>query len=44
MNRRMLLALNKLDHDPLEDDGELSAGGTGCPTVGDGVERVYIGE
>lgn len=44
MKRRMLLALNRLDHEPLEDDGEVSGGADGWPAVGDGVVRDHKGD
>lgn len=44
MNLRMLLALKRLDQEPLDDEGEVSGGATGWPTVGEGVIRDHNGE
>ena len=44
MKRLILLALNKLDQEPRDDDGDVRGGALGGPALGDGVVRVHIGE
>ena len=44
MNLRMLLALKRLDQDPLDDEGEVKGGALGGPAPGDGVVRVHMGD
>ena len=43
MNFRILVALNRLDHDPREDEGEDKAGATGRPP-GDGLPFAHGAE
>ena len=40
----MLVGLNKLDHEPLEDDGDDRAGGIRWTALGDGLALDHIGE
>lgn len=44
INRLMLLAPKRLDHDPLDDVGDVSGGAIACPVVGEGVPRLHRGE